>query len=39
MRIKRMKNTMGLKDKLGHGVYLLEPGAEVIYSADIPPFR
>jgi hypothetical protein len=39
MQRKLMKNVMGFKHKLGRGVYLLEPGAEVIYSADIPPDR
>jgi hypothetical protein len=36
---KFRKNALGLQDKLGRGVHLLEPNAEVIFSERIPPDR
>lgn len=39
MRLNLTKNAMKLKKKMGRGVYLLQPGAEVIYAHDIPPYR
>ena len=39
MRPKLTENAMKLRKKMGRGVYLLRPGEEVIYAADIPPYR